>query len=308
MTVALLCSGQGMQHREMFRLTAGLPAADGVFSVAGEVLGSDPRIFVQRVSDASLNVSQTAQILCVTQALAAATVIGSALTRRVIVAGYSVGEVAAWGIAGLLTPRASLELAKIRAEIMDSASHPDDGLGFLRGLPCEKVAALGARYGIEIAIVNPGDAFIVGGQRPCLLAFFEAALAEGAIRAGLLPVSVASHTSRLDGAVASFRQAIDAHEARRPDRSRILLSGLDGSVILDTASGGDRLARQLSTTVRWDICIEAAVERGASRFLELGPGRALADIAASTYPAIPARSTEDFRSADGVCAWLAEFD
>ena len=86
------------------------------------------------------------------------------------------------------------------------------------------------------------------------------------------------------------------------------MSGLDGSAVLDIASGADKLARQLSATVRWDICLDAAVERGASLFLELGPGRALAEMAASAYPTIPARSTEDFRSAVGVCAWLTEFE
>ena len=34
------------------------------------------------------------------------------------------------------------------------------------------------------------------------------------------------------------------------------------------------------------------VEAGAVAFLELGPGRALAEMAASAYPAIPARSIE----------------
>ncbi len=308
MTVALLCSGQGTQHREMFRLTADLPAAAGIFSAARDALGSDPRTFVSTASETSLHANRTAQILCVTQALAAATMIESALTRRAIVVGYSVGEVAAWGIAGLLSPHATVDLARIRAEIMSAASRSDDGLGFLRGLPRERVEALGSRYGVEIAIVNPGDAFIVGGSRASLLAFFEAALAAGATRAGLLPVSVASHTSRLEEAVAPFRDAINAHEPKRPDRSRALLSGLDGSAVLDIESGVDKLARQLSATVRWDICLDAAVERGASRFLELGPGRALAEMAASAYPTIPARSTEDFRSAAGVCAWLAEFD
>ena len=220
MTVALLCSGQGTQHREMFRLTADLPAAAGIFSAAREALGSDPRTFVLTASEASLHANRTAQILCVTQALAAATMIAGALARRTIVAGYSVGEVAAWGIAGLLSLQATIDLARIRAEIMDGASRTDDGLGFLRGLPRERVAALGSQHGVEIAIVNPGDAFIVGGSRPSLLAFVEAALAAGATRAGLLPVSVASHTSQLEEAVAPFRDAIDAHEPKRPEQKQ----------------------------------------------------------------------------------------
>ncbi|MHA7151339.1 malonate decarboxylase subunit epsilon, partial [Burkholderia pseudomallei] len=41
---------------------------------------------------------------------------------------------------------------------------------------------------------------------------------------------------------------------------------------------------------------------------ELGPGRALAEMAAAAFPALPARSLADFRSWDGVRAWLSRVD
>jgi [acyl-carrier-protein] S-malonyltransferase len=308
MTVALLCSGQGAQHREMFRLTADLPAAFDLFSAAAKALGGDPREFVLTADDSALHANRAAQILCVTQGLAGAMLIAGALPRRVIVAGYSVGEVAAWGVAGLLSPLAAIDLSRFRAEIMDGASGADDGLGFVRGLPRASVAALAAQHEVEIAIFNPGDAFVVGGPRVALQAFREAAVAAGASRAGLLPVAVASHTSRMDRAVAPFRDAINKHDPTSPSRGWTLLSGLDGSTIFETDGGVASLASQLSAPVCWEVCLDAAVERGARLFLELGPGRALSEMAASAYPAIPARSIEDFHSAEGVREWLARLD
>ena len=257
MTIALLCSGQGAQHREMFRLTADLPAAAGLFAAATEALGTDPREFVLTADEGALHANRAAQILCVTQALAAAMLIADALPRRLIIAGYSVGEVAAWGIAGILSPQATIELARIRAEIMDDASTPNDGLGFVRGLPRDRVAALGAEREVEIAIANPDDAFIVGGSRASLQSFRDAALAEGAARAGLLPVAVASHTSRLARAVAPFREAIASHQPKEPDRSRTLLSGLDGSAVFGMADAGGHVgqaARQHASLGRLPRC------------------------------------------------------
>jgi [acyl-carrier-protein] S-malonyltransferase len=70
-------------------------------------------------------------------------------------------------------------------------------------------------------------------------------------------------------------------------------------------SGLDKLAAQISHTVQWAACLEGYVEAGASAFLELGQGRALAEMASGTYPDIPARSLEDFRTLQGVQAWLA---
>ena len=308
MTVALLCSGQGAQHREMFRLTADLPAASDIFSAAAKALGRDPREFVLTADDSALHANRAAQILCVTQGLAGAMLIAGALPLRVIVAGYSVGEVTAWGVGGLLSPLAAIDLSRYRAEIMDEASRANDGLGFVRGLTRDSVAALAAQYQVEIAIINPGDAFVVGGPRVALQAFLDAALAAGASRAGLLPVAVASHTSRMDRAVTPFRDAINRHDPTKPSRGWIVLSGLDGSTVFGTDSGVASLASQLCAPICWEVCLNAAVERGARLFLELGPGRALAEMAALAYPTIPARSIEDFRSAGGVRGWLARLD
>jgi hypothetical protein len=47
------------------------------------------------------------------------------------------------------------------------------------------------------------------------------------------------------------------------------------------------------------------VEAGANAFLELGPGCALAEMAASAYPGVAARSVDEFKSLEGACAWLA---
>lgn len=79
---------------------------------------------------------------------------------------------------------------------------------------------------------------------------------------------------------------------------------LDGEPVTDIATGIDKLARQIAQPVRWDACLAACIEEGATAFLELGPGRVLSDMAAATYPPFPARSVEDFHSIDGVRHWL----
>jgi [acyl-carrier-protein] S-malonyltransferase len=74
------------------------------------------------------------QILCSLQALAAAAALRDRMPDRLIVAGYCVGEGAAWGVAGLLNMRDALDLIARRAEIMDAATPPGDGMLFVRGL------------------------------------------------------------------------------------------------------------------------------------------------------------------------------
>lgn len=300
----LLCSGQGTQHAGMFRLTGTVPAAEPVFAAGSVLLGADPREWLQTASPEALRRNRPAQILCVTQALAAWHLIEAALPDRFLVVGYSVGQVAAWGIAGLLAEDPLLALTARRAELMDRAGGEQDGLVSVRGLTRGQVEALARLKDIEIAIVNPGDAFILGGRAESVEAFRMAALEAGAQRSTVLAVSVASHTSRQAAAVPILREAILAAGPSAPRSGVTLLDGLAGETLFTTDRAIDTLSRQIAEPVQWAACLEAALERGASAFLELGPGRALADMATAAYPDIPARSLEDFTTSAGLLDWV----
>ena len=303
--LALLCSGQGRQHSEMFRLTADSPAAAEVFAAATAALGQDPRDLVRTGPPEALHANRTAQVLCVTQALAASAALSDTFRGRRVVAGYSVGELAAWGVAGALDPAATPALAARRAELMDAAGAEGDGLAFVRGLDARTVDRLAAEASVALAIVNPSQVLVVGGPGEALERFIAAARQAGAARADRLEVHTASHTPRLAAAVEPFRQALEAAEAARPAPGVVLLSALDGSGLASPAARIDTLARQLANTLRWDLCLDATFERGATAVLEFGPGRALADMAAGQRSDIPARSLDDFQTLDGARAWLA---
>jgi [acyl-carrier-protein] S-malonyltransferase len=93
----------------MFDLFADCSAAEPVFAAASKLLGQDPRRFVREAAPADLFADRAAQILCCTQALAAWAGLGAARPVRTVIAGYSVGELAAWGCAGALDMRTTLQ-------------------------------------------------------------------------------------------------------------------------------------------------------------------------------------------------------
>jgi len=305
LTLAILCSGQGPQGPQMFALTGDAPRAAALFSHAAMLLGGhDPRDMAQSADDAALHRNRNGQILCAVQALAAKMSLGDAWPRELIVAGYSVGEVAAWSVAGLVEPTATLDLVARRAEAMDAASEPGDGLLFVRGLARDTIEELCRRHDAAIAIVNPGDAYLLGGSGPGLDALGNEAKSKGASRVVRAGVNVASHTARLSAASTAFRAILDRAPVTAPAVGVRLLSGIDGSAVLDVRSGLCKLAAQISQTVEWAACLDACVEAGATGFLELGPGRALAVMATIAHPGIPARSLADFRTLQGVRTWL----
>jgi len=308
MTLAILCSGQGNQHPGMFDLTGNAPAAAAVFAAATRVLGGrDPRALV-RDAGVDIHANALGQVLCCTQALAAFAALKDALGGRLIIAGYSVGELASWGCTGLIDPALVLDLAAARAAAMDAAGGPHDGLGYIRGLDRASVDALCAAHEVAVAIVNPGDMVVIGGGRDKVAAACDAATAKGAAHVGTLKVAVASHTPRLAAASESFRANLQQVEARRLDPRIRLLSGIDASAVRRTADGLDKLARQISQTIDWAGCLDAGAEAGMSAALELGPGNALATMTANAHPGVNARALDDFRSLAGVEQWLADLE
>jgi [acyl-carrier-protein] S-malonyltransferase len=306
MTVGILCSGQGLQSTTMFAMTAGESAAAPIFDESAKILGRDARHLVAAADRSFLFENSTSQILCVTQALAAHACLKNLYPERLIVAGYSVGEMAAWSIAGAWTPREVLSLVAVRAESMDRVSCADDCLCAVRGLDRSRLQELCVKYDCEIAIVNPDRLFIVGGDRHSVHRLCDAAAIAGANRASLLDVNIASHTSRMATAIPAFQLALEAKPPRALERGITLISGMDGVPVLNPIADSPKLARQMGATLDWAACLEAMAEANVDRILELGPGRALAVMARSTLLFDEVRALDDFRSIGGIRSWISE--
>jgi [acyl-carrier-protein] S-malonyltransferase len=302
--VAILCSGQGGQHPAMFDLLANCPEAEPVFVAASGVLGQDPRSFVRQAEPADLFSDRSGQILCCTQALAAWAALGTGRPARAVFAGYSIGELAAWGCAGAVDGPGVLRLAQRRAAIIDAVAPSDGGLAAIVGLRRPTLEPILARHAVYVAIVDDLDTFVVGGHRADLEAAREEAAARGARRTVSLGVAIPSHTPLLVEATKQFRAILRESSPRLPSAGYRLLSGIDGDTIRDMETGIDKLARQISTTIDWAACLERCRSAGAEAALELGPGTALSHMASAVFPDGRARAVEEFRTLTGLRNWL----
>ncbi len=241
-------------------------------------------------------------LICAYQTAAWAAV-APLLPKPALFAGYSVGELAAYGCAGALSAVAVVQLAQTRARAMDDATATPSGLMAVRGLPVSRVEELCAASGAQIAIINAGDHFIVGGTTAALQRVESNALASGAV-VHRLNISVAAHTRSLAPASTRFRSALEASTIAAPTVP--VLAGISGGAVQDRAGAITALSRQLSTPLQWSACLDAAYERGCRMFLELGPGDALARMARERFPELPARGIADFRALAGVAEWVAK--
>jgi [acyl-carrier-protein] S-malonyltransferase len=304
--LAVLCSGQGYQDAGMFDLLADALEAEPIFKCSRAMLdGVDPRELVCRTTSEALHANRIGQILCCIQAMAAWAVLRTKVTGQLVVAGYSVGELAAWGVAGLLDYDEVLELAAKRAAAMDEAATQSGGLVAILGLKRAALDPICRARGAYVAIVNGSEHFLVGGPLNALEALMRDAQASGARRTARLPVAVASHTPLLAGASRKFLTALTEMNVSTQVRPNVrLLSGIDGNTVFDVRAGADKLARQIEQTVDWAACMQSCRSSNITKVLELGPGSALARLMREVMPEANAHSLSEFHSLPGVEQWL----
>jgi [acyl-carrier-protein] S-malonyltransferase len=300
MTFAVLCPGQGAQHARM--LDAALTRAEGRLAIdaASAVLGADVRAWCRDAE--AMFANATAQpLLCVAQQ-AAWHAIRDALPVPQVVAGYSVGELAAYGIADALQTPELATLARARAQAMDAAAaRRPGGLVAVRGLPRDEVDAACNRHGAAVAIVIDDDAYVIGAPRSSLQAVQDALVARGG-HCTPLPVGVASHTPLLADAVPRFEQAL--RDSALADPRVPVVAGVDGTLATTRARAIASLVAQLTAPVLWTEVMSTLDERGCRVVLELGPGRALSRMISARVPDAHARSLDEFGSLDGAVAWV----
>jgi len=303
--LALLCGGQGTLSDKMFDLVAKRPAAAPIFTAASACLGEDPREFVRTHSADDLSANHVSQILTVTSSLAIHASIADLLTDETAVTGYSVGEMAAWSVAGIWTADEALRLTAVRAQLMDRAAGPDGRLGYVRGLDQTTLAALLATHRCEIAIRNPDLLYVIGGTEQDVVNLCRDASSQGAARAGLLAVRIASHTSRLEAACQPLQQALTASTRAPVAGQRILLAGDGGERIFSVSDATAKLACQVARPIDWAATLEALAELGVDRVLDLGPGHAQAEMMQGAFPSIRSYAADGFRTIDGLRHWIA---
>jgi [acyl-carrier-protein] S-malonyltransferase len=296
MSFALLFSGQGTQHPDM------LPwlADDSLVRATCVRLGvEDWRKALADLDWAQRNAN--AQTLLTGLSLAAWHQVAGQVGKPAAIAGYSVGELAAFSAAGVFSAEVAADLAIQRADAMDrSAAAAPGGLLAISGLDEARLDQLRVEFGLALAIRNGIESVIVGGPRFALDgAEASASLAGG--RCTRLRINVASHTPWMAEAAASFARLLSSADVQSP---QTLLFSNVADRVRDAASARFALATQIDHTVRWDECMDNIAARQVSCVLEVGPGHALSRLWNARFPTIPARSCDDFRSVAAVAAWL----
>ncbi len=193
-----------------------------------------------------------------------------------LVAGHSVGEIAAAALTGAISAESAMVFVRERGQGMAAASdvQPTGMSAVIAGNPDEVLAAIEAA-GLTAANNNGSGQLVAAGTLEQLQVLAD----NPPWRARVIPLQVAGafHTTHM--APASARLAMLARSIPTATPTTRLLSNRDGQIVADGADYLARMVAQVTNPVRWDLCMATMASLGVTGLLELAPAGTLTGIA-----------------------------
>jgi len=203
----------------------------------------------------------------------------------VLTAGHSVGELAAAAIAGVFNADDAVALAAVRGGAMSEACAAEPtGMSAVLGGDADEVLARLRELELTPANRNAAGQIVAAGRLDALAALEADPPAKSRVRK--LSVAGAFHTSFMaaaQDAVAARAAAITPKDPVRP-----LLSNADGTRLDSGAEVLSRLVTQVTSPVRWDLCMATMAAAEVSALVELPPAGALVGMAKREMRGTPA--------------------
>jgi [acyl-carrier-protein] S-malonyltransferase len=214
------------------------------------------------------------------------------------VAGHSLGEYTAAVVAGALGREDGMRVVCQRGKLMEGIQSERPGaMAAIIGLARERLEELcreASRTGeVSVANLNSPTQIVVSGEEAGVARVQELAEEAGAKRAVRLQVGAAFHSSLM--VPVRERLAETMADVSFSDPATPLVAVCSAETISSADGVREALLRQIVSPVRWVEVVQALVDAGVGRFLELGPGRVLSGLIRQISPqadAAPADSVE----------------
>jgi [acyl-carrier-protein] S-malonyltransferase len=228
------------------------------------------------------------------------------LTRRgvladagddLIVAGHSVGEIAACAIAGVISADDAVALAATRgAEMAKACADEPTGMSAVLGGDEAEVLARLEELDLVPANRNAAGQIVAAGRLSALDKLAEDPPAKARVRA--LGVAGAFHTEFMASALDGYAAAVENVATAEP--TAVLLSNRDGQPVSSAADAIEKLVAQLTRPVRWDLCSETLRQRNVKAVVEFPPAGALSGIAKRELRGVPTHAVKAPADLDGL--------
>lgn len=290
---AFIFPGQGAQFVGMGQdLYEKYPLAQKMFGTANEILGFPITDLMFSGTAEDLKETKVTQPAIFLHSVIMGKVMGEAFAPD-MVAGHSLGEFSALVANGALGFEDGLRLVSKRALAMQRA--------------CElQPSTMAAVLGLEDAVVEkicsgipgivvpanyncPGQ-LVISGEVEAINLACEKLKEAGARRALVLPVGGAFHSPLMEPAREELAAAIENTPFNVPNCP--VYQNVTTIGVTDPDQIKANLIAQLTAPVKWTQSVQRMVADGASRFVEVGPGKVLQGLVKKIHPEAEAMSAE----------------
>lgn len=219
-------------------------------------------------------------------------------------AGLSLGEFTALTAAGAMSFEEGLKVVRQRGRFMQEACEATrGGMAAIIGLDEAPTREVCAQAGVALANLNCPGQIVISGATDKIAPACELAKAKGAKRALPLTVAGAYHSPLM----ASAQPKLEAELAR----VSLVLPAVPviANVTAQPHDGPDairaRLVEQVTSSVRWEESMRYLIAQGFTRFIELGPGRALSGFMKRIDKTVQILNVEDLATLEATAKALA---
>ena len=296
--LVVVAPGQGSQTPGMLSPWLELAAFSDLIDQMSEATKSDLRLHGTESDADTIRDTSVAQPLIVAAGLAtaAASPLGLPLTSADFTAGHSVGEITAAALAGVLSVEGAARLVATRGEEMAHAANAvSTTMAAVLGGERDAIVADLESRNIVPANQNGANQIVAAGTVQQIEELIANPPAGTKVRQ--LQVAGAFHThfmSSAQDAVAEVASTLEINNARTA-----LISNQGGDIVRDGNDFVARLVSQVSSPVRWDLCMETLLANKVTGLIELFPGGTLTGIAKRAMPGVEllaVKSPEDLAS------------
>jgi len=280
--IAFVFPGQGAQAVGMGKALADqFDICATTFAEADAALGESLSDLIFNGPMDRLTLTENTQPAILTMSVAVCRLLDQKGIKPSFVAGHSLGEYSAHVAAGTLEFADAVRLVRNRGRYMQEAVPVGAGaMAAILGLDeagvkqaCEE-AAQGEV--VSAANLNGAGQIVIAGTAAAVARAGERAKALGAKRAIPLTVSAPFHCALMKPA--ELRLTPELHAVPTRDPRVPIVANVDAEPKRTAAASIDALIKQIASPVRWEDVVQRLAKEGVTRYVEVGPGKALSGM------------------------------